>query len=173
MAYRTLRFGVDVTAGDIDGDGRSEMVTAPGPGEMFGPHLRGFELENGPAAPIPGVSFSAFSTQGFGARAAAGDVDLGGTAVQISAGTQHSCALLEGGSVRCWGGGDFDTYGCAGCLGYGNRETIGDDEAPSSVGDVDVGGRVLQIAAGGDFTCALLEGGRVRCWGDGQRGHLR
>lgn len=60
----------------------------------------------------------------------AGDVSVGGEVIQVSAGRQHPCALLAMGLVRCWG------EGCAGILGYGNWEYIGDDELPSSVDDV-------------------------------------
>ncbi|HWB79413.1 MAG TPA: hypothetical protein VG755_30835 [Nannocystaceae bacterium] len=96
--------------------------------------------------------------------ATAGDVDVGGTVTQISVGGTHSCALLEGGTVRCWG-----TYG----LGIPDAGlTIGDDETPADVGDVDVGGVVVQISAGANHTCAVLEGGTVRCWGTGAEGRL-
>jgi alpha-tubulin suppressor-like RCC1 family protein len=92
--------------------------------------------------------------------ASAGDVDVGGTVVQLSAGVQHTCALLDTGAVRCWGSGG------AGQLGYGNVNTIGDDETPASAGDVDVGGPVAAISARNTFrTCALLVSGGVRCWG--------
>lgn len=95
-----------------------------------------------------------------------GDLNLGGDAAQISAGAHHTCALLTNGSVRCWGaGGD-------GQLGYGNTSTIGDDETPASAGDVNVGATVVQIAAGGNHTCALLANGKVRCWGNGSSGQL-
>jgi alpha-tubulin suppressor-like RCC1 family protein len=63
---------------------------------------------------------------------AAGDLDLGGDAIQISVGQVHTCAVLTTGRVRCWGGGEL------GKLGYGNQETIGDDETPASVGDVPI-----------------------------------
>ena len=98
--------------------------------------------------------------------ASAGDVDVGGTVVQIAAGGYHTCALLVGGAVRCWG------WGINGQLGYGNEFSIGDDETPASAGNVDVGGTVAQIAAGTDHTCALLVGGTVRCWGRGHVGAL-
>lgn len=84
---------------------------------------------------------------------------LGGKAVRIAAGTSHTCAVLESGAVRCWGDGDW------GKLGYGNGNSIGDDEVPASAGDVQVGGRVVQISAGGSHTCAVLSTGTVKCWG--------
>jgi alpha-tubulin suppressor-like RCC1 family protein len=89
----------------------------------------------------------------------AGNLDLGGRAVQIDLGQAHACAVLEGGKLRCWGSS------AGGQLGYGNSETIGDNEAPASAGDVDVGGTVAQLSVGGDRTCVLLDSGGVRCWG--------
>ncbi len=100
------------------------------------------------------------------APATAGDVNVGGPAVQLAAGGWHTCALLETGAVRCWGDGAF------GALGYGNTNDIGDDEAPATAGDVNIGGPVAQLAAGGLHTCALLETGALRCWGRGLFGQL-
>jgi alpha-tubulin suppressor-like RCC1 family protein len=96
----------------------------------------------------------------------AGDVSIGGTAIQVSAGFSHTCAVLTGGAVRCWGDNPF------GELGYGNTNDIGDNEAPSTVSAIDVGGAVKQIEAGNNFTCALLESGAVRCWGYAADGAL-
>ncbi len=98
--------------------------------------------------------------------ASAGDLDLGGAAVQIVTQASHTCALLTSGEVRCWGTGTFNR------LGYGNTNTIGDDETPASAGSVDVGGAVVQLAAGQTHTCALLVTGAVRCWGYGPYGQL-
>jgi alpha-tubulin suppressor-like RCC1 family protein len=86
-------------------------------------------------------------------------VPLGGTAVQIAAGGEHTCALLDTGAVRCWGAGGH------GQLGYGNTNTIGDNETPASAGDVPLGGTAVQITASHHHTCALLDTGAVRCWG--------
>ncbi len=98
--------------------------------------------------------------------AARGPVELGGKALQITVGDAHSCALLEGDSVRCWGEND------RGQLGYGNSDVIGDYETPAQAGPVDLGGRARQIRAGRAHTCALLEGGELRCWGDNRTGAL-
>ena len=100
----------------------------------------------------------------------AGPVDLGPgrTAVAISAGLAHSCALLDDGNVRCWG------FGVDGRLGYGNPNNIGDNETPGSAGPVDLGpGRTAVAISAGNFnTCAVLDDGNVRCWGVGANGQL-
>jgi alpha-tubulin suppressor-like RCC1 family protein len=96
----------------------------------------------------------------------AGDVDLGGTAIQVTAGYEHTCAVLDTGAVRCWGNNN------SGRLGYGNSEAIGDDELPSVAGDVDVGGIAIGITTGANHACALLESGAVRCWGENWYGQL-
>lgn len=98
--------------------------------------------------------------------ASVGPVQLGGRAVQIALGFDHACALLEDGAVRCWGHNDF------GQLGYGHTENIGDDEPVVAAGTVDLPGRALQVTAGNSHSCALLEGGSVRCWGDNSLGQL-
>jgi alpha-tubulin suppressor-like RCC1 family protein len=100
------------------------------------------------------------------APASAGNVNVGGFAVQVAAGLGHTCALLANGKVRCWGSGG------GGRLGYGNQQTIGDDESPASAGDVELGGAAIQIVAGATHTCALLENRKVRCWGSGIDGRL-
>ncbi|MDQ6777621.1 MAG: hypothetical protein M3071_15725, partial [Actinomycetota bacterium] len=101
---------------------------------------------------------------------AAGPVDLGPgrTAVAISAGFADTCAILDDGSVRCWG------LGTSGRLGYGNTNNVGDTDTPAAAGPVDLGpGRTaIAIAAGFDHTCARLDDGSVRCWGDGIAGEL-
>jgi alpha-tubulin suppressor-like RCC1 family protein len=99
--------------------------------------------------------------------ASAGDVPLGGTAVRIAAYNDRTCAVLDTGAVRCWGA---DT---GHALGYpGGVEHIGDDELPSSAGDVNVGATAVEVSAGGDGTCAMLSSGAIRCWGYGGRGQL-
>ncbi|MFN7971328.1 MAG: FG-GAP repeat protein [Acidobacteriota bacterium] len=75
-AYGTLRFGVNVATGDIDGDGLDEIITGAGPGQVFGPHVRAFK-RTGPGrfAQLPGASFFAFGTLEGGANVSAGDFD--------------------------------------------------------------------------------------------------
>ena len=97
---------------------------------------------------------------------AAGLVAFPGTAIQVVAGTEHTCALLQGGAVRCWGSGSV------GKLGLANTNFIGDNELPSSVGAINLGGTATQLAAGAQHTCALLNNGNVVCWGSNTLGQL-
>ncbi len=96
-----------------------------------------------------------------------GYVNLGGIAVKLAAGSEHTCALMNTGKVRCWGRNNH------GQLGRGDVYDVGDDEQVSEDGaDVEVGGTVKNLVAGGHHTCALLENGDVRCWGYNGYGQL-
>jgi len=93
-------------------------------------------------------------------------VQVADDVIDLAAGQDHGCALRASGQVRCWG------YGGLGQLGYGNTDTIGDDEAPAQAGDVPLPGAVASLAAGRSHTCAVLEDGRVACWGANNSGQL-
>jgi hypothetical protein len=88
-----------------------------------------------------------------------GSVPLGGPAIDVAAGVDHTCAVLDDGTVRCWGSNDV------GALGLGRLDVVGDDETPLDAGAVDVGGSAVRIEAASEQTCAELEDGTVRCWG--------
>ncbi|RYE73682.1 MAG: RTX toxin, partial [Myxococcales bacterium] len=95
-----------------------------------------------------------------------GPVELGGKAVQVTTRGDHACARLDTGVVRCWG------VGLRGQLGHGNKDDIGDNETAASAGDVPVGGKATQVSGGDEYTCAVLDSGHVRCWGNGLSGQL-
>lgn len=84
-----------------------------------------------------------------GASCPAPDSGQRGLARKVSVGSQHACALLETGGVRCWGG--------VGLVGDGTRAL-----RASAVDVRGLGSGVLAIAAGGQHTCAVVEGGTVR-----------
>jgi alpha-tubulin suppressor-like RCC1 family protein len=99
------------------------------------------------------------------------DLGSGRTALAITAGFNHTCALLDNGSVKCWG--ENDMYGL---LGLGDTERRGDQ--PGEMGDalpaVDLGsGRTaIAVTAGGYHTCALLDDDTIKCWGNNYSGEL-
>jgi len=75
FAYGTPKWGVNVSAGDLDGDGYDEIVTGAGPGAVYGPHVRGWNFDNSAIAAMPNVSFLAYGTAKFGVNVACGDID--------------------------------------------------------------------------------------------------
>jgi len=99
FAYGTPKWGVNVCCGDIDGDGYDEIVTGAGPGTVYGPHVRGWNVDGGAAAAMPGVSFLAYGTNKFGVNVACGDVDGDGIDEIITA---PGPAGLFGAHVRGW-----------------------------------------------------------------------
>lgn len=95
--------------------------------------------------------------------------------VQISGGEDHICAVLQSGGLKCWG------LQNAGRLGDGTDENSYRDGAVDvcQTGHYTQGactGDALQnvaaVSAGEKFTCALLTGGSVQCWGSNTWGQL-
>lgn len=87
---------------------------------------------------------------------------LSGPALVLALGGLHSCALIEGGRVECWGD---DSHGQLGDGSPGG-------ERASAAAVQQLGGVALAIAAGDSHTCALLANGDVRCWGLNEVGQL-
>ena len=86
--------------------------------------------------------------------------------VDIAGYSGRTCGVYETDAIQCWG------YNENGVLGYGNTNNVGDDEPLSALGVVPVGAPVASLAMGYLHTCALLEGGDVKCWGLNTLGQL-
>lgn len=86
---------------------------------------------------------------------------LGGRALGVTTGTNHSCAVVKGGDVKCWGDNS------AGQLGDG---TLNDQLLPTATVGLSAPARF--VSAGGRQTCALVKGGAVNCWGRNAAGQL-
>ena len=88
----------------------------------------------------------------------------------IAAGGQHTCALLDGGAVKCWGRNDYDQ------LGLGDRISRGDEagEMGDNLPVIDLGTdrKATALAAGERHTCALLDDATIKCWGYNGSGQL-
>lgn len=74
--------------------------------------------------------------------------------VAIAAGEAHTCAVLEGGTVECWGADDLSQLG-DGLPGV-------DEQSPREVGRLS---GATSVVAGAAHSCAITDGG-VMCWGD-------
>ncbi len=88
-------------------------------------------------------------------------VGLSTGVIAIGGGDYHSCALLAGGTVKCWGSNSNGELGVAGGV---------DSLIPVTVTGLSAG--VTAIAVSGGHACALTALGGVKCWGSGGSGAL-
>ena len=79
----------------------------------------------------------------------------------IAVGGDHSCVLLVGGTVKCWG------FNEKGQLGDG---TTTERLSPTGIGGLGAG--VTALATGYGHTCAANAAGGVLCWGNNSNGQL-
>ena len=87
----------------------------------------------------------------------------GRTAVALSSGAAHTCALLDNGLISCWGYGDYGQLGNGGTTGT---------NVPTLTSSLGTGRTAIALSSGQDHTCALLDNGSVSCWGDSNLGQL-
>ena len=84
-------------------------------------------------------------------------VTFAGSVVAIAAGAYHSCALLAGGTIQCWGRNNE--------LQVGDATGASPISAPTNIRSFATV-PALGIAAGGYHSCAVMSDGTVMCWGD-------
>ncbi|HEX9101110.1 MAG TPA: chromosome condensation regulator RCC1 [Polyangia bacterium] len=80
-------------------------------------------------------------------------VGLSSGAVAITAGVNHTCAIMSTGGARCWGSNYYGEVG----------NPASDGMVPADV--VGLSSGVISISAGNLRTCAATSAGAVRCWG--------
>jgi alpha-tubulin suppressor-like RCC1 family protein len=87
-------------------------------------------------------------------------VALPASAIRVSVGNDHACALLTTGDVYCWGD---NTYGQLGRSGAASLTPV----------KVSGGFVFVSLSAGTDHTCAIEGGsGAIGCWGRNDHGQL-
>jgi alpha-tubulin suppressor-like RCC1 family protein len=79
-------------------------------------------------------------------------------ATAVSAGQDHTCAVVSGGGVDCWGFAPDYSF----------------PARPSGVTPIHVKGLTgaIAVSAGAQHSCAVTTAGRVECWGVGASGEL-
>jgi len=97
------------------------------------------------------------------------------TATSITLGNRHSCALLTGGTVKCWGSngnGELGASVASTCDMWGyypDPATISCSTTPVEVSGI---ADAESIALGSSHSCAVLDDGKVMCWGSNDYGQL-
>ncbi len=96
-----------------------------------------------------------------------------GVGVKVSAlaqGDEHTCALLDDNTVKCWGINDHGQLGLGDTVNRGGK--VGD--MGDNLARVDLGTQrtAKAISAGHSSTCALLDNNTIKCWGENASGQL-
>ncbi len=107
-------------------------------------------------------------------EAAVVNLGTGRTAKTIAAGSYHTCAILDNGSLKCWG------FNASGQLGQDTTANIGDGsgEMGDSLPAINLGSGRTAVAVAAckrgdlDYTCAVLDNGTLKCWGSNQLNNL-
>lgn len=86
------------------------------------------------------------------------------TIAEATTSERNTCVRSVQGDVKCWGSGQY--------AGNGTPANVGDDEPPASVAPVALGAPAIDISSSFGTTCAVLETGAIRCFGDGSYGAL-
>ena len=86
----------------------------------------------------------------------------GRAATDLSVGNHHSCALLDNGSITCWG---LNNYGQLGENTTTNRRIPVYAHLPT-------GSPAVSVSVGPHSSCAILENSSVYCWGHNHYGRL-
>lgn len=87
-------------------------------------------------------------------------ISIGGTAVDVSVGYDHACAIRSDGATLCWGGNAI------GQIGNGNTMDV------LTPLEIVTGGGMVQVTGGQYYTCTLRADGKAFCWGQGSSGKL-
>src|SRR5690606_22090795 len=140
------------------------MVTSPGPVVGLASGVAGVDTGDfHTCALTTGGGVQCFGWNSYGQLGHPGDewnspyyytpdsvVGLSG-ATKIVTADYHSCAIVAGGAVQCWGQGYY------GQLGNGGSSSTTPVTVPGLSG-------VTSLALSSDMTCAVAGGG-VKCWG--------
>lgn len=109
-----------------------------------------------------GVWVCLLGAGGIGVAAAGAATPVRASLPTLAAGEDHACAVVAGGTVKCWG------LNNNGQVGNGSN-AVGVVSRPVRV--IGLGG-VATVAAGDNHSCALLKVGTVKCWGLNDAGEL-
>ncbi len=100
---------------------------------------------------------------------AAVNLGTGRTVKMVSTGGEVTCAVLDNGTLKCWGRNTF------GQLGYNDTTDRGGNAGDmAALGTVFLGaGRTAKaVSIGQSHACAILDNGKLKCWGNNSNGQL-
>lgn len=149
------------------GDGGASNVYSPTPVVGAGAAFKVFAGENHTCAITTSGGAKCWGDDTYGqvgndteffAQPTAVDVaGLQSGVVDLSLGKKHTCAVVSGGAVKCWGANDYNQLGDSSVPFYDYKGV------PNNVLSLTAG--VLSVDAGENHNCVVISGGSVKCWG--------
>ncbi len=89
-------------------------------------------------------------------------------ALRIASTNSNTCAILDDGTIRCWGDGSH------GVNGNGSTSIVGDEasEMGEEMESISIApnSRPIHLYSSAAHYCALFENGKIKCWGDNDDG---
>ena len=99
-------------------------------------------------------------------------IDLGTNRypVKLDGGYYHYCAILDNNDLKCWGDNNQGQLGLEDTTKRGDGANEMGDNLP--VVDLGTNRYAIDISVGVEGTCAVLDNGDAKCWGDNDAGEL-
>ncbi|OFZ22761.1 MAG: hypothetical protein A2202_00660 [Bdellovibrionales bacterium RIFOXYA1_FULL_36_14] len=95
------------------------------------------------------------------------NIDPGVTVTKLSAGEQHTCALLSNQTIKCWGSNNSGNLGQPSILNLG---TTPDDIF--NISPILFTSAPRDVVSGSNHNCARFAGPNLECWGENSDGQL-
>ncbi len=98
------------------------------------------------------------------------DLGTGRTAVALAAGIDHTCAILDNASLKCWGSNTYGQLGLGDVTDRGSSTGQMGDYLP--IVRLGTGRTAAQVFAFGYETCVILDNSQTKCFGRNNFGQL-
>lgn len=98
------------------------------------------------------------------------NLGTGRTATALAAGINHTCAILDNSTLKCWGSNTYGQLGAGNTTAYGSAAGQMGDSLPAV--NLGVGRSPTKVFAFGYVTCVILDNSQTKCFGRNSYGQL-
>ena len=110
---------------------------------------------------------SGYNSGGLAIAVVRGDMPVGATIKQVSAGNDFACAVASDGKAYCWGSTTKGRLGDNTSVNYVRNSPVAVVK-----GEIPVGVTIKSVSAGEEHACAIASNDKAYCWGAYRMGKL-